>query len=474
MSYNIENIEIGIFSFNLGNFYKKEEYQNKDKLIQDFSKIFDKSNNKIWIISTQEDIQDSIFCNVITEYFTRTEQTVGGYIFTKFFQKKKKSQTKSINSSEELQYTNQYTLLSHEKAGVDLNLILKKIQYIVHLMIFVPTTMKKLDIIKIISTEKIKHFKSTKNSVITTFQIFKDNDINNSPVIINAIGSHLPIKTSESEILGYDKRVHSINTTLNLLYNNIILPIKEQINNASYHIIWTGDLNFRIINYQNKKTDQLTYYLSTLKSSGNKSMPIKLKDFTGIENFGPTCKTVADPIFKDSCISKYEAPNPNITTGCYDVITKDIKDNTSYEKSCKSQYDGINPLTQDCLQKFKLSKQQLNANKSLIRHPSYCDRILGWSSGDYELIPYIINNEPAVMPVLNTNLFKVSDHNPIIGLFHFVGKINNERNSSTRKSSTRKLSTRKSSTRKSSTRKSSTRKSSMTRKSSHRNNEIWV
>jgi hypothetical protein len=52
--------------------------------------------------------------------------------------------------------------------------------------------------------------------------------------------------------------------------------------------------------YRDKRTDQFTFYLSTLKSHNNKHTPIKLKDFTGIDNFGPTCKTVDDPdvIFK--------------------------------------------------------------------------------------------------------------------------------------------------------------------------------
>ena len=413
---NITNYEIGMFSFNLGDFNKHSEYHNEEKLFNDFSKIFNKNKNKIWIISTQEDDANSVFCNTLQKYF---EQEMNGGALFRRRNKYKQLNSNSYNTTDNTaDKKGQYSLLSHNMGGVDLDLIIKTIKYKVHLMIFVPTHLLTNNQVKVLSETTIKHFKATKASVITTFQI-QLNDKSN-PTVITAIGSHLPIKTTEDIALGYTKRNESVLQTLTEV-NNIIGKLKQSmgLTNANFHILWTGDLNFRLMNYQNKNSDQLKFFISSQKSKSDTDMPIKIEDLTGIENFGPTCKTTAEPSEKDNCISDYKQSSledmGDVSSKCYDVITKKV--NNISNRDCGPQYVGTRPLTKECVKKFDENKQSQKHKKSLIRYPSYCDRVLGWSSGEYKLV---VAKDGNVRPVTETEFFKISDHNPIVGNFTFA------------------------------------------------------
>jgi len=53
------------------------------------------------------------------------------------------------------------------------------------------------------------------------------------------------------------------------------------------------------------------------------------------------------------------------------------------------------------------------------RNASYCDRILGWSEGDFEI------KSESVVPLVNTFFATLSDHNPILGTLYFNDKTKN-------------------------------------------------
>jgi hypothetical protein len=393
-SYTINNINIGVFSFNLGNLKNQLESQI---LFDDFKKIFNLNERKIWIITTQEDTSNSFFCNTLKKYFfsssikynrqTITNTITNKYIPSSKIQKKTKKNTTLISNfhnnysiRQDKDNNAKYYLLSDKKVGLDINLIIKKITFKIHLMIFVPYEMYIQNMFKVLYTNKIKHIKPTKSSILTTFQITLNNE--SEPIIITAIGSHLPMNTKDSINLGSKERIDSITNVLDLINKKIIIPMNSSLPNATQNILWLGDLNFRLTEQNNIHTDQLINYLKLLSKDPN--VLIKLKDFTNIKNIGPTCKLKSIPKIKmqTKCMQQYIGKQKP-TDYCYD----------------------INKKTEHTFFKKTFIKQRL---------PSYCDRILGWSKGKYKIVPI------DTKVVINTNFDKYSDHNPIMGNFMFV------------------------------------------------------
>ena len=472
---DLENIEIGVLSFNLEdlNDYKDKEYLKKN-LNDDFSKIIDRKNidltnkNKIWFVSTQEDVENSLFCNILTEYFNKTHNISGvttnssvagggdGIKKSKDFEDYKKT-SKTSN------------LLIHEFIGLDIKI--KKSAYFIHSMIFIPQELAQY--IADISIKKITHLYTknilklgkyllqTKNSLIC---IIKFIDPDNSFQNLFFINSHLPINTKSSKSsksnksntskfskftkffskssnkskklqrsistrssssnnsinsnnsssynnsnnssssnnsrntsipsnsnnsdsiisnlsmetqlsnnsghksLGYELRVEAINEVLNFIGQYMVKQKLESI--KGNHIIWTGDLNFRMDKENNKTTNQISTYINELGAE----QYIQLEDLSQIDKYGPTCKTFVKTKILPKCKKEYlgkETPS----LGCYDIESKHGK-----------------------------------------RIPSYCDRILGWSSGNVKVI------STNVEPLVDTFMTTLSDHNPILGTLKFVNK----------------------------------------------------
>lgn len=415
--YTINDINIGIFSFNLGNLKKQ---LTSEILFDDFNKIFKLNERKIWIITTQEDTSNSFFCNTLKKHFLSSDikynqQTITNTNITSSKTKKNiksisnvhntntnantnaniinnngytdnikiynDNDTRNINTiGKGNNYFTKYYLLSDKKVGLDINFIIKKLTFKVHLMIFVPYEMYIQNIFKVLSTYKIKHIVPTKSSIITTFKITPNHE--SKPIIITAIGSHLPINTKDSINLGLKERIDSITNVLDLINKKIIIPMKSSLPNATQNILWMGDLNFRLTTQNNIHTDQLINYIKIASKDPN--VLIKLKDFTNIKKIGPTCKLKSIPKIK--------------------MQTKCIKEYLGKQKPTNYCYD-INKNINSIIFKKTFIKQRL---------PSYCDRILGWSKGKYKIIP--INTKV----VINTNFDKYSDHNPIMGNFKFV------------------------------------------------------
>ena len=405
--YSINDINIGVFSFNLGSTTKQV---NSKSLFDDFKKIFNLEERKIWIITTQEDNNNSLFCNTLKKYFlssdiksnlgTITNTNIQNKTSSKTSSKTKKTtntnvyNTNIINSDSDSNsdsnitdnrktdnhFTNYY-LLSHKKAGFHINLFFKNIAFKSHLMIFVPYEMYIQNMFKVLYSYKLKHFITTKSSIITTFKITVNKKT--EPIIITTVGSHLPINTKDKIDLGSKERIESITDVLDLITNKIITPINSSsLSNSTQHILWAGDLNFRLTEQNNIHTDQLINYLKLLSTQN--TIKIKLKDFTNIKNIGPTCKVKSIPKIKrqTTCIKEYLGKHKP-TNYCYDISKK--IDSTLFRSS--------------------IIKKRL---------PSYCDRIIGWSKGKYKIVSTNTN------VVVNTNFDKYSDHNPIMGYFKFV------------------------------------------------------
>ena len=346
---NLSDLFIGCLSFNL-EYLNNIYYKLNNKLKNDFktNMLIDLKenlnlNNNIWIIITQEDYNISIFSNIVQNYLKE----------------------------------NNYNLLKYEKEGRSILGIGTK--FFIHVSIFI-----KKDIIKYINfknTKIITHLKGmkkflkTKNTIICNIQVLiKDNKTyNNAYNNIFIIGSHLPVKTNEKILFGYNTRVDIINNILKYLYNYINKEPNENIGN---HILWAGDLNFRFEKIHKIDSDQIIKYIENTKT--NIDVPIKLFDLSNIKKYGPTCK----------------------------VIVGNIK----HTKKCSRQYSGKEKADNDCY--------NIHNIKNKITLPSYCDRILGWSEGKYKLIS-------KVQPLVNTFITQFSDHNPILGNIHFTKNIKN-------------------------------------------------
>jgi len=342
---NLEDLDIGFLSFNLeylNNTYSKlnniKQNDFKNNILNDFKQNLNFKKN-IWIIITQEDNNNSIFCKIIQNYLKE----------------------------------NNFELLKYKKEGRSILGISTK--FFLHLSIFI-----KKDIInnikfkhtKIIThLSGIKKFLKTKNTIICNIQVLtKEHKLNNNNTYNNIfiIGSHLPVKTKEIILFGYNTRINIINNILKYLHNYIIKEPNENIGN---HILWIGDLNFRLEKKNKIESDQITKYIKNTKKNIN--IPIKLFDLSNIKKYGPTCK---------------------INIG-----------NIKHTKKCIKQYTGKEIPDEECY--------KININKNKIILPSYCDRILGWSEGKYIL-------SSKVKPLIHTFFTQFSDHNPILGDIYFI------------------------------------------------------
>jgi hypothetical protein len=338
---NLNNLNIGCFTFNLGllntnyNEFNTTQKQNfSENILNDFKDNMN-INKNIWIISTQEDNDSTIFCRLIKKYFEEYD----------------------------------YDLLQYKKVGKS---ILGNGNFFLHLLIFVKKDIKhyiKCKSTKIIThLTGIKYYLKTKNSIIINIQLL--NNINKYTNLF-VIGSHLPINTKDQITYGYDTRIKIINDVLHYLENYMK---KEKFNSTSNnngnHIIWLGDLNFRFEKYNDITSNQIYKYINESKSNNNNS--IKLKDLSNIKKFGPTCKVIVGPI--------------------------------KLTKKCMEQYNGKSVSNKDCY----------DTTKRKVLHPSYCDRILGWSDGNLQLKSTIVK------PLSNTFMTTFSDHNPIIGELKFI------------------------------------------------------
>ena len=95
-------------------------------------------------------------------------------------------------------------------------------------------------------------------------------------------------------------------------------------------------LKFRMYNYL---TDEIREYLNSLKSKGESSFELKIKNFIPIENFEPNFNNMN---YKIVPIGANWTDNTNIV-GYYNVITEDYQSTPAYELIKKAQNDPNNP-----------------------------------------------------------------------------------------------------------------------------------
>jgi hypothetical protein len=473
----IFDLQLCVFTYNLGSFNKIYGGSKLfEDLLSEFSKVFTKNPNNIWIISTEEDRKKSIFCEQLKIYFipnTIHKNNTG----------LKTPLMESYLSQAELKDETQYMLLKHDSIGMP------GTNFWVHQLIFVPKSYESLITLFSIAhvthsprsqaylpeqsqnstltkvKGKVKKLLKTKNSIINKLQIvFGDESIN-----LYCVSSHLPIDT-KMEDLGYPLRVKAINTVLDQINNNIEISNSNTGNNA---LLWAGDLNFRLSVDGDLKSNQLSDFITHMKTN-----PIKLKDLTMISGFGPTCKTSVFKIKKGNTISKktgssmsrilsrtktHKLLNPKANNACKKiyktrqqyletdyktknkcyVLNTKAKNNNTLETTHKISPDekfsgygenvvsNTSSVTQNTKKYNTVANYNTNNNKNTNntivntnnnkghgqRIPSYCDRILGWSQGKYDINPI------KVEPVVEHFFTHVSDHNPIVGYYKFINKI---------------------------------------------------
>jgi hypothetical protein len=190
------------------------------------------------------------------------------------------------------------------------------------------------------------------------------------------IGSHLPMD-NDKEDLGLDDRIKAMNQVIKYLRNN--LDVKRK-----FHILWTGDLNFRI---DNEGHEQLLNQLEI--GVDHEPNPLLFQDLSKIFNYNPTCKTVMYND-KDTC-------DPDINPNDFPDINPE-DNNTCYE-----------------IKSIKVKKNFLGMKKEKIkiRIPSYCDRVIGYSNKG--IYPSDKFDTRTFYPMNGEYEFtKYSDHNPIL------------------------------------------------------------
>lgn len=492
---NLEDLEICLFSFNLGD-YAKSKYIDFPNVKDDFAKLFIPSTNRIWAICTQEDSSGSKFMNNLIYYFKTLD-----YQLLTYFGTETDAEVLSIPAS--------------------------RLKYMVKLIVFIPTALSSN--ITLFSTKLVSHsVLLNKSSLIVSLVIISRNA---EPILLSFIGAHLPINTKQDFKLGVDKRIDAMTKTQEEFFNLEKDFVKEYKSKSS-HLLFTGDLNFRLEKYGDIKSDQLRNVIESQK------LKLNLTDFTPIENIGATCKTISDKYIDNSnennnttplleanytvgrnnnddimtkssmtksrCHDVYLGKNldPEKISKCYDIFIKKSKiyktlktgnnnrsrsnkiksklssipklfsrktkknnsrthllsnynmvnNQTKYRNNkkifCKKVVDkrlGINSKSEECF--TLLANPEKKPGKSVMRFPSYCDRILGFSNNSHqiELQPVFIetlsldadDKKLPVRPIVSLGFVSVSDHNPIFGTFKFVIKNgNNSRRSLSRSSST--------------------------------------
>lgn len=478
---NLEDLEICLFSFNLGD-YANSNFTNYNLIKSDFEKLFKPNNNRIWAVTTQEDKTNSIFMQNLENYFLSIGYTRLVYFGTSDMQKKGFSVKESIY-----------------KFGSSM------FNKIVKLAIFIPITLTQMISVMNETPVLVKHStKFNKSSLVVSLIITIPNY---KPILLSFIGSHLPINTKEDIKLGVDLRIAAMNECLSefLKIQSAFLGKNSQ---STSHLLWTGDLNFRLEDYGNINSDQLRNVIN-----GN-NLQLKLQDFTPIDKIGATCKTISNtklhinnnnnsntkPLLQDnnlenrniktkqSCADVYMGLSNEDINKCYDVFVKkkiikkrlatkkhnnktkksffkkflslskktnknkskkylllennnsesntntiNTKNNKNNKKiSCKTIINTRSPIKEDDKYCFEILKSSSSNNDkhSTMRFPSYCDRILGYSNDKSILLePFYVeelnldqartNNPLAVRPLVSLGFISVSDHNPIFGTFKF-------------------------------------------------------
>ena len=310
------DLEICLLSFNLGNYFKSllTKYNN---IKTDFVRLFKPGKNRIWVITTQEDKIDSQFMKNIQTYFN----SLGGeYTQLSYFG------TDSIADK---------TFKEH--IGVKGSSFKNKI---VKISVFIPTILSPhISLFNHPIVVKHSHLLN-KSSLIVSLVISGTVDTQ-YPTLISFIGSHLPIDTKQDFKLGVDKRIKAIQECLDIYIEKVQEEFaKHNSQQATTHLLWTGDLNFRLEEYGNLKSDQL------MRLINSNDLPLRLTDFTPIDKIGATCKTITEKYIDDNetpllennnlsnnsgtkfiksrCHDLYKGieSNPELVTKCYDVFVK--------------------------------------------------------------------------------------------------------------------------------------------------------
>jgi hypothetical protein len=390
----LNNIIIKFFTFNLGDYNKSILLNDsiRKQFESEIPNVFEKAPNIIWIVSTQEDKSRSSFIHSIKKYMTSKSKDFdnmeGGALNNnddnrtrerfntansssnnrtrKMFNRprsiKRESSKPTSSNSSSSNNNIKYSTIYHKNARSNVP------YYDVQLAIFAPYNIRKLfevgkTLVQYHSDGITGAITKSKSSIVMNLKI-KIGTYHNLIIV----ASHLPINSSDSSTLGYKVRQDAMAKLMNRIYAEYM----NQTYFTNTSMIWLGDLNFRLKYYNEPNSDQILTTL--LKQTVSPFNYFKLQDFTNITNFNPTCKTsTKDEKASPECISTYTG-----TTISNDVANK-------------------------C---YKIH------NKSHVRIPSYCDRILGWNStrNKYNLAasdvkPIVENFTPALY----------SDHNPITG-----------------------------------------------------------
>ena len=419
---SIEALEFCVFSFNLGG-YNDSSFTDYNTIQKDFKKIFVPSDKRIWMISTQEDKQESTFMNNLINYFTTIK-----YVVLQSFGTDTGNKILSSGSSYKNKIVKIIVFIPES-----LNSYFTSLQPI---LVEHSTLLNKSTLII-----QILFQSQSQTSISNNTQSYNSGYNNNRnktkqlPVLLTFVGSHLPINTKEDFRLGYDTRATAMNECLNQLAN-LYGEFKQKYNNGSFHILWTGDLNFRLEKIGDTNSDQLLKYLNQQKHDLFKG---KLLDFTPINTMAPTCKTIADTA-KKGCTETYTKSLSKHTREdhkCYEIIVKrkkltkrlQPKNSNANKVSCMRNIENnsFNKNSKCFGDKSVLKSSGKEA--SLLRFPSYCDRILGFSSeGSLKLTPVLSsdinidlpendNSKFAVRPIVSLDFVSISDHNPIFGTF---------------------------------------------------------
>ena len=459
---SIEALEFCVFSFNLGG-YNDSSFTDYNTIQKDFKKIFVPSDKRIWMISTQEDKQGSTFMKNLIKYFTTINyvvlQSFGTDTGKRFLSSGSSYKNKIVKIIVFIPESLQSYFTSLQPILVKHSTLLNKSTLIIQIL-FQSQSQTSISY----NTQSYNSGYGYNNNRNKTKQL---------PVLLTFVGSHLPINTKEDFKLGYDKRATAMNECLNQLAN-LYGEFKQKYNNGSFHILWTGDLNFRLEKIGDTNSDQLLKYLN--QQNNYTLFEHELLDFTPINTMAPTCKTIADTAKKinnngNNGINNNEKKPllQNVTSkkGCTETYRKSLSEHTKEDHKCyeiivkrkkltkRLQTKNSNANKVSCMR--NIEKNSFNKNSkcfgdksvlkssgkeaSLLRFPSYCDRILGFSSeGSLKLTPALssdinidlpdlpdLHDLPdlpdqdkskfAVRPIVSLDFVSISDHNPIFGTF---------------------------------------------------------
>ncbi len=308
--------EVKVFTFNVNELNKNFNNIDTNEMVIKLTELFNPSVSTVYFISTQEDKYNSTFLNIIKK------KVFGGKNFIK----------------------KHYVITS-------LAQVVGK-SYQIHGLVIYSNQLKEYNY-------RVKGHKifihnpaRSKGTIIIKF----GNDNEN----IYFLCSHLPM-SSKNLSMGYEKRLKVFNKIIGYLKPKIEEDRKKS---KASHMLWTGDLNFRIEPDVYDPDEQIEQLIDGIIPTINQKYKINLKDLSQIDKYLPTCKTVIDEE-KITCTATCENRSCN---KCYQVKTKKGK-----------------------------------------RIPSYCDRVVGWSSQGE-----IVNFSTQTLYATEFDFVKYSDHNPIM------------------------------------------------------------